>query len=154
MRLFGGAPRKPARFEVEKFQTSLMASLGRKGTAERNTVRTLMTEDTLPPPGSPDIEIARAASMKPIMPLADKRLGVPGEALVPYGHYKRSCRLITSAQLRIAPKASLFLSPRLRRRRRVRAKQPLVSGLMTGSTRSALSQWCACVNRRWVHALA
>ncbi|MEZ5893588.1 MAG: formate--tetrahydrofolate ligase [Parvularculaceae bacterium] len=52
-----------------------------------------MTQDNLPAPGAPDIEIARAAKMDPILPLAEKRLGVPPEALVPYGHYKAKVSL-------------------------------------------------------------
>ncbi len=52
-----------------------------------------MTDNKLPPPGAPDIEIARAASMKPILPLAEDRLGVPAEALVPYGHHKAKLTL-------------------------------------------------------------
>ena len=35
-----------------------------------------------------DIEIAQAASMRPIVNLAHERLGIPAEALEPYGHYK------------------------------------------------------------------
>ncbi|WP_146050033.1 formate--tetrahydrofolate ligase, partial [Roseovarius confluentis] len=34
-----------------------------------------------------DIEIARAASKKPIQEIGDK-LGIPGEHLLPYGHDK------------------------------------------------------------------
>ena len=35
-----------------------------------------------------DIEIAQAASLIPVMQLAKERLGIPAEALEPYGHYK------------------------------------------------------------------
>ncbi len=35
-----------------------------------------------------DIEIAQAATLKPIIQLAQDRLGIPAEALEPYGHYK------------------------------------------------------------------
>ncbi|MBU3737699.1 MAG: formate--tetrahydrofolate ligase [Rhodoferax sp.] len=35
-----------------------------------------------------DIEIAQAATLKPIVELAQQRLGIPPEALEPYGHYK------------------------------------------------------------------
>jgi formate--tetrahydrofolate ligase len=42
----------------------------------------------LPPPGAPDIEIARAARMRAIVPLAQEKLGLPAEALVPYGLFK------------------------------------------------------------------
>ncbi len=52
-----------------------------------------MTQDNLPAPSAPDIEIARAATMDPILPLAEKRLGVPPEALVPYGHHKAKVSL-------------------------------------------------------------
>ncbi|WP_375202808.1 formate--tetrahydrofolate ligase [Hyphococcus sp.] len=52
-----------------------------------------MTQDNLPAPGAPDIEIARAAKMDPILPLAEKRLGVPPEALVPFGHHKAKVSL-------------------------------------------------------------
>ena len=52
-----------------------------------------MTQDNLPAPGAPDIDIARAAKMDPILPLAEKRLGVPPEALVPHGHFKAKVSL-------------------------------------------------------------
>ena len=48
----------------------------------------LPTARALPPPGAPDIEIARAAPMRPILDLAEERLGIPAAALVPYGHHK------------------------------------------------------------------
>jgi formate--tetrahydrofolate ligase len=35
-----------------------------------------------------DIDIAQAASLVPVMQLARERLGIPAEALEPYGHYK------------------------------------------------------------------
>jgi formate--tetrahydrofolate ligase len=35
-----------------------------------------------------DIEIAQAATLQPILQLAQDRLGIPPEALEPYGHYK------------------------------------------------------------------
>ncbi|MEI6759148.1 MAG: formate--tetrahydrofolate ligase [Betaproteobacteria bacterium] len=35
-----------------------------------------------------DIEIAQAATLKPIVQMAQDRLGIPPEALEPYGHYK------------------------------------------------------------------
>ena len=35
-----------------------------------------------------DIEIAQAATLRPILLLAQDRLGIPPEALEPYGHYK------------------------------------------------------------------
>jgi formate--tetrahydrofolate ligase len=35
-----------------------------------------------------DIEIAQAARLQPVMSMAKERLGIPAEALEPYGHYK------------------------------------------------------------------
>ncbi len=68
-----------------------------------------MTDNTLPPPGAPDIEIARAASMKPILPLAEERLGVPTDALVPYGHHKAKLTLDYIASIQDRPKGKLVL---------------------------------------------
>ncbi|WP_442788941.1 formate--tetrahydrofolate ligase [Grimontia sp. NTOU-MAR1] len=42
----------------------------------------------LPPPGAPDIEIARAVRPWPIFEVAQRKLGVAAHALIPYGHYK------------------------------------------------------------------
>ena len=40
-----------------------------------------------------NIEIAQQAKMKPIVPLAKERLGIPEEHLAPYGHYKAKVSL-------------------------------------------------------------
>nr|WP_165857031.1 formate--tetrahydrofolate ligase [Marinobacter sp. JSM 1782161] len=42
----------------------------------------------LPPPGTPDIEIARAVQPQSILLLAQQRFGLPADSLVPFGHYK------------------------------------------------------------------
>jgi formate--tetrahydrofolate ligase len=52
-----------------------------------------MQENQLPPPGAPDIDIARAAHMAPILPLAQETLGIAPEHLVPYGHHKAKLSL-------------------------------------------------------------
>jgi formate--tetrahydrofolate ligase len=41
-----------------------------------------------------DIEIAQAATLIPILQLAKDRLGIPAEALEPYGHYKAKIDLV------------------------------------------------------------
>lgn len=41
-----------------------------------------------------DIEIAQASTLVPIMQLARDRLGIPAEALEPYGHYKAKIDLV------------------------------------------------------------
>ena len=40
-----------------------------------------------------DIDIARAATMKPILEVAKDKLGIPGASLDPYGHYKAKVSL-------------------------------------------------------------
>jgi formate--tetrahydrofolate ligase len=68
-----------------------------------------MVKDNLPPPGAPDIEIARAAIMDPILPLAEKRLGVPPDALVPYGHFKAKVSLDYISTLKSRKRGKLVL---------------------------------------------
>ena len=68
-----------------------------------------MTQTDLPPIGAPDIEIARAAQMKPILDLAKKRLGVPADALIPYGHHKAKVSLDYIAAQQGKPQGKLVL---------------------------------------------
>lgn len=68
-----------------------------------------MQENQLPPPGAPDIEIARAAHMAPILQLAEQRLGITPAALVPYGHYKAKVSLDYIASLSARPNGKLVL---------------------------------------------
>lgn len=68
-----------------------------------------MQENDLPPPGAPDIEIARAAQINPILPIAQARLGIAPEALVPYGHYKAKLSLDFIATLKDRPRGKLVL---------------------------------------------
>ncbi|GJL91671.1 formate--tetrahydrofolate ligase [Hyphococcus sp.] len=68
-----------------------------------------MTKDNLPAPGAPDIEIARAATMDPILAVAEKRLGVPADALVPYGHHKAKVSLDYINSLKTKPEGKLVL---------------------------------------------
>ncbi len=46
-----------------------------------------------PPPGAPDIEIARAVEPQPVLLLAQQHFGLPNNALIPYGHYKAKLAL-------------------------------------------------------------
>jgi len=58
--------------------------------------------DTTATPATPfpsNIEIAQRAQMRPIIPLAGERLGIPEESLEPYGHYKAKVSLDYVAQL-------------------------------------------------------
>ncbi|MEZ5656991.1 MAG: formate--tetrahydrofolate ligase [Burkholderiaceae bacterium] len=56
-----------------------------------------------------DIEIAQAASMQPIMDLARQRLGLPAQALEPYGHFKAKLSLEHLASLADRPDGDLVL---------------------------------------------
>ena len=68
-----------------------------------------MTQQNLPAPGAPDIEIARAAKMTPILPLAEKILEIPSEALVPYGHFKAKLSLDYIDEIKDRPNGKLVL---------------------------------------------
>jgi formate--tetrahydrofolate ligase len=56
-----------------------------------------------------DIEIAQAAKMKPIIDLAQETLGIPKEALDPYGHYKAKLSLDYIEKLKEKPDGKLIL---------------------------------------------
>ena len=68
-----------------------------------------MTQQNLPAPGAPDIEIARAAKMLPILSLAEKTLQIPPEALVPYGHFKAKLSLDYIDEIKDRPNGKLVL---------------------------------------------
>ncbi|MGO9803541.1 MAG: formate--tetrahydrofolate ligase [Steroidobacteraceae bacterium] len=56
-----------------------------------------------------NIEIAQRAKMRPIVALAQERLGIPPESLEPYGHYKVKLSLDYVAQLQGRPDGKLIL---------------------------------------------
>jgi formate--tetrahydrofolate ligase len=56
-----------------------------------------------------DIAIAQAATLKPILQLAQDRLGIPPEALEPYGHYKAKIDLGWLASQSHRPDGKLVL---------------------------------------------
>jgi formate--tetrahydrofolate ligase len=56
-----------------------------------------------------NIEIAQRAKLRPIVPLARERLGIPEESLEPYGHYKAKVSLDYVAQLADRPDGKLVL---------------------------------------------
>jgi formate--tetrahydrofolate ligase len=68
-----------------------------------------MQENQLPPPGAPDIDIARAAHMAPILPLAQKTLGIAPEHLIPYGHHKAKLSLELVQAVKDRPRGKLIL---------------------------------------------
>lgn len=68
-----------------------------------------MADNNLPAPGAPDIEIARAATMRPILELAKDRLGMPAEALAPYGHHKAKVSLDYISSLKERKRGKLVL---------------------------------------------
>ncbi len=60
-------------------------------------------------PIPPDIEIAEAAEIQPVVDLARERLGIPGEALIPYGHTKAKISLPYLESLADRPDGRLVL---------------------------------------------
>src|SRR5215472_8618955 len=68
--------------------------------------------DTTATPTTPfpsNIEIAQRAQLRPIVPLARERLGIPDESLEPYGHYKAKVSLEYVEQLDSRPDGKLVL---------------------------------------------
>lgn len=62
-----------------------------------------------PPPGTPDIEIARSVQPLSILLLAQQRFGLPGESLVPFGHYKAKLDMAYVDTSATAPRGKLVL---------------------------------------------
>jgi formate--tetrahydrofolate ligase len=58
---------------------------------------------------APDIDIAQAAKLQRIAPLALQKLGIPDEHLEPYGHYKAKISLDYLASLQGRPDGKLVL---------------------------------------------
>ena len=56
-----------------------------------------------------DLEIARAAKMRPIIQLGGERLGLKPEDLEPYGHYKAKVSLTVMDQVKDRPDGKLIL---------------------------------------------
>jgi formate--tetrahydrofolate ligase len=56
-----------------------------------------------------DIEIAQAATLRRITPLAHERYGIPDDHLSPYGHYKAKLSLDYASSLRAKPDGKLIL---------------------------------------------
>lgn len=55
-----------------------------------------------------DIEIAQAATLRPITEIAE-RLGIPADEIVPYGHHKAKLGLAAARRFSSAPKGKLIL---------------------------------------------
>lgn len=68
-----------------------------------------MQENELPPPGAPDIDIARAAHMAPILSLAKETLDIAPGHLVPYGHHKAKVSLDLVNAVKDRPRGKLIL---------------------------------------------
>ena len=56
-----------------------------------------------------DLEISQEASMKPILGIAEERLGIPAESLEPYGHYKAKVSLEYTNSLADKPDGKMIL---------------------------------------------
>ena len=99
-----------------------------------------------PTPFPSDIEIAEAADITPVVDLARDALGIPAEALVPYGHTKAKVSLrLPRARWRTAPTGTSCSSRRSRRRPPARARRRPRSAWPTACAGSARR---ACVALR------
>lgn len=67
------------------------------------------SEADFPPPGTPDIEIARSVQPQSILLLAQQRFGLPGESLMPFGHYKAKLDMAYVDTSDTAPRGKLVL---------------------------------------------
>ncbi len=56
-----------------------------------------------------DIEISQAATMRPILDVAEDKLGIDAKDLIPYGHYKAKVSLDYIASLKDKPDGKLIL---------------------------------------------
>ena len=92
----------------------------------------------------PDIEIAQAATLRPIVELARERLGLPDDALQPYGRYKAKLALDHLAALPPRPDARLVL---------VTAMSPTPAGEGKTTTTVGLGDALCRIGKRAVIAL-
>lgn len=60
-------------------------------------------------PGTADIDIARSVQPHPILPLAQQRLGLSADSLVPFGHYKAKVDLTHLGDVSAMPQGKLVL---------------------------------------------
>ncbi len=91
-----------------------------------------------------DIEIAQAARMRPVVELARERLGIPEEALQPYGRYKAKISLEHLASLAERPDGKLIL---------VTAVSPTPAGEGKTTTAVGLGDALSRIGKRPVLAL-
>ncbi len=91
-----------------------------------------------------DIEIAQAATLKPIIALAQERLGIPEQSLEPYGRYKAKIALDYLAGLRDRPDGKLIL---------VTAVSPTPAGEGKTTTSVGLTDALCRIGKRSIVAL-
>ncbi|WP_251308210.1 formate--tetrahydrofolate ligase [Halomonas sp. NCCP-2165] len=91
-------------------------------------------------PDDGDLAIARATPLRPILPLAEQRLGLAAEALIPYGHQIAKLSHATLASLGERPPGRLVL---------VSAMSPTPAG--EGKTTTSVGL-CDALNRRGISA--
>ncbi|PKW28165.1 formate--tetrahydrofolate ligase [Phycicoccus duodecadis] len=103
-----------------------------------------MTSDLERTPFPTDIEIAEAAEILPIADLARDRLGIPADALVPYGHTKAKVSLPFVASLADRPQGRLVL---------VTAMSPTPAGEGKTTTSVGLADGLSRLGERTVVAL-
>ena len=101
-----------------------------------------------------DIEIANAATLRPITEVAAETLGIAAEHLVPYGHFKAKVDPTYLASLADRPLGRLVLVTRCLRPRPGRARPQPRSASPTHCTGWAAARSPASASRRWVRCSA
>jgi len=91
-----------------------------------------------------DIEIAQAATMKPILDLANDILGIPKESMDPYGHFKAKLSLEYIETLKDKPNGKLVL---------VTAMSPTPAGEGKTTTTVGLSDALNFIGKKTIAAL-
>ena len=103
----------------------------------------------------PDLEIAEAAEITPIVELARTRLGVEPDALIPYGHTKAKLTLEFVRSLAGRPDGRLVLVTAISPTPAGEGKTTTTVGLADALSRSGRTPiaW-PCASRRWARSSA
>ena len=107
-----------------------------------------------PPPRPPDIEIAEAATIIPIVELARDRLGIDAADLVPYGHTKAKVSLAHLRTLTDHPDGNLVLVTAMSPTPAGEGKTTTSVGLADGLSLIGEKAMVARASRRWVRSSA
>jgi formate--tetrahydrofolate ligase len=96
-----------------------------------------------------DIQIAQAATLKPVLPMAQDRLGIPASALEPYGHYKAKIDLELAGPARPGRDGKLVLVTAISPTPAGEGKTTTTVGLGDALNRIGKRASLRCASPRW-----